>query len=99
MKDIPKIYQNRVNKEFHNNRMVYTSYDSNNINSLEDSKDIRKKISDIINSKTFIYSKLVNILIGNDIVSKKIIGIHGDNLVTLDNEQIPICSIKDIYIK
>ena len=99
MKDIPKIYQNRVNKEFHNNRMVYTSYDSNNINSLEDSKDIRKKISDIINSKTFIYSKLVNILIGNDIVSKKIIGIHGDNLVTLDNEQIPISSIKDIYIK
>ncbi len=100
MEEKNKIYQNRINKEFHNNRRVYTSYDKeNNGGNIVDRGDIRKKINDIIKSDSFIYSKLVNIMVGNDVIQRKIIGIIGNSLVTIDNEYIPIENIKDIYVK
>lgn len=99
----PKMYQNKVNKEFHNNKSVYVSYEENNTISKDydkvvDSNIIRKKIDEIVNSNNFIYSKLVHIVIGNETITRKIIGIYNDNLVTIDNEYIPISNIKDIYI-
>ena len=101
MKDKPKMYQNKVNKEFHNNRMVYATYNEEEAtdNSINDINDIRKKISNIIESNNFIYSKLVNIVIGNDIIKRKIIGIYNNNLVTIDNEYFPLNNIKDVYVK
>jgi len=103
MSEKPKIYQNKEYKEFHNNKEVYMSSDrSNNINNndsdiLKNSNDIRKKINDIINSSSFIYLTKVNIAINNDIITRKIVGIHNNNLITIDNEYIPIDNIKDIY--
>ena len=98
----PKMYQNRVNKEFHNNKVVYTSFDKSNhlekYNEVVDSNEIRKKINNIINSNSFIYSKLVHIVIGNEIILRKIVGLYNNNLVTIDNEYIPIDNIKDIYV-
>ena len=99
----PKMYQNKVNKEFHNNKTVFISYDndnsiSNDYNKIFDSNIIRNKIDKIINSNNFIYSKIVHIVIGTDTIIRKIIGIYNNNLVTIDNEYIPIASIKDIYI-
>ena len=101
MEDKGKIYQNRVNKEFHNNKIVFTSYDNNSKseNIIVNTNDIRKKINDINNFNNFIYSKMVNIVIGNDIIKRKIIGIFNNNLVTIDNEYIPIDNINDIYVK
>ena len=101
MEDKPKMYQNKVNKEFHNNRTLYTSYSDNydNSNIVNNLNDIRKKINDIIESNSFIYSKLVNIVVGNDIIRRKIIGVYNNNLVTIDNEHIPLNNIKDIYVK
>ena len=102
MEDKTKIYQNKVDKEFHNNRKVYTSFDNENVsnkNNVYSINDIRKKANDIINSNSFIYSKLVNIVVGNDIIKRKIIGISNNNIVTIDNEYIPIENIKDIYVK
>ena len=100
MQDKPKMYQNRVNKEFHNNKTVYATYDSN-----EKSNDydylhlnkIRKKVQDIIDANDFIYVKNVHIVLGNSVINKKIIGINNNNLVTIDNEYIPLVNIKDIY--
>ena len=96
----PKMYQNKVNKEFHNNMSVYTSYGNNNkvVNNI-DSGDIRKKINNIINANNFIYSKMVYIVIIGSTIMRKIIGLYGDNLITIDNEYIPITNIEDIYIK
>ena len=91
------MYQNKVNKEFNNNKIVYTSFDRDNTDKIWDSNDIRKKINDIINSTSFIYRAKVNIVIGNDTIVRKIVGIYNNNLVTIDNEYIPIDSIKDIY--
>ena len=41
--DKPKMYQNKTNKSFHNNRFIYTTYENHqtNINSI----DIRNKIN------------------------------------------------------
>lgn len=98
MKEKPQMYQNRVNKEFHNNKMVYTSFDKNVNIKQYTSDEIRKKINSIINSNSFIYSKLVHIVINNETITRKIIGIYSNNLITIDNEYIPIDNIKDIYI-
>ena len=95
MIDKPKIYQNRITKEINNNLKVYNGFNTNN---KVNNKDIRNKIRMIINSNNFIYSKLVNIKVRDNIIKRKIIGIMGNNLVTIDNEYIPIDNISDIYI-
>lgn len=88
----PKMYQNKTNKIFHNNRTIYTSYNHHN------NLDIKNKIIDIINSNNFIYSKTVHLIINGDTITRKIIGIQNNNIITIDNESIPISNIKDIYI-
>lgn len=98
MNDKPEMYHNVIDKEIHNNKLVYTSYGKEKNISEWSTNDIRKKINDIVNSNNFIYSKLVNIVIGNDIVKRKIIGIYNNNLITTLNEYIPIDNIRDIYI-
>lgn len=98
MKEKPQMYQNRVNKEFHNNKIVYTSFDKNVNIKQYTGDEIRKKINSIINSNSFIYSKLVHIVINNETITRKIIGIYSNNLITIDNEYIPIDNIEDIYI-
>ena len=98
MTEKPKMYQNKTNKVIHNNMAVYTSFDKKNELIKYDTGDIRKKINDIISSNSFIYSKLVHILIDNKIIMRKIIGVYNDNVMTIDNEYIPINNIQDIYI-
>ena len=89
----PELYHNKEYKEFHNNREVFMSSDRENNSSIKNSNDIRKKVNDIINSTSFIYQTMVNIVIGNEIIKKKIIGIRGNNVVTIDNEYIPLDNI------
>lgn len=95
----PELYKGEVIKEFNNNRSVYASYSDSNISSISsyDVNEVRKKINNIFSSYDFIYRTKVNIVIDNQIISKKIIGVHENNLVTIDNEYIPINMIKDIY--
>lgn len=104
MSDKPKMYRCNAKKEFTNNRSVYASYNDNhknnantNINKVYNTNEIRKKINEIIESPDFIYRTKVNIVIDNQIITKKIIGIYNNNLVTIDNEHIPISIINDIY--
>lgn len=99
MSDKPKMYRCEGGKIFNNNRSVYASYGGNNDKSYRvyDTGEVRKKINNIFNSSNFIYRTKVNIVVDNEILSKKIVGLYNDNLVTIDNEQIPISVIKDIY--
>ena len=97
MEDKPQLYRNREYKDFNNNKKLYASYDKV-VNSKWDTGNIRKKIDEIINANTFIYSKLVNIVVDGEIIKRKIIGVFNNNLITIDNEYIPIDSIHDIYI-
>lgn len=95
--DKAKMYQNRVNKDFHNNKEIYMTSDNNNT-VIFTGNEIRKKIDNIINSSSFIYSKLVHIVVNGEVILKKIVGVYGDNLITIDNEYIPLNNIEDIYV-
>ena len=97
MDNKPKMYQNRTNKIFNNNLEMYMTSCKNDKKSIIDSNQIRKKINNIINSNDFIYRTKVNIVLDNEIITRKIIGIANNNLITIDNEYIPIESIVDIY--
>ena len=97
MKELPKMYHHHENKIFNNNREVYYGKNSREVSDILTTNDIRKKINDIINSPSFIYRTNVSIVIGNDIIQRKIIGIYNNNLITIDNEQIPLDSITYIY--
>ena len=59
MDNKPKMYQNKVDKVFHNNKNVFTTI--NNKNRVMESNDIRKKISSILNSNDYIYRVNVHI--------------------------------------
>ena len=93
----PKMYQNKIDKVFHNNKLIYMSSEKKNSINVDRVNDIRDKIDRIINDSSFIYRAKVNIVINNEIISKKIIGVSNNNLLTIDNEYIPIDSIEDIY--
>jgi len=98
MSEKPKMYQNKITKEFHNNKKIYTSINEHHSFNTLEVDTIRKKINEIVNSNTFIYSKLVHIMIDNKVITRKIIGLYNNNLITIDNEYIPIANIQDIYI-
>ena len=97
MSDKPKMYRGEVKRDINNNRSIYASYNDKKEIKVYDKSNIRKKIDDIFNSSTFIYRTKVNIVMDGEVLTKKIIGIYNNNLVTIDNEQIPISMIKDIY--
>ena len=97
MSSKPEMYRGNIKKEFNNNRYVYTSYRDKEEFKLYDTSDVRKKINDIFNSNNFIYRTKVNLVIDDNVITKKVIGVYNDNLVTIDNEHIPINIIKDIY--
>ena len=102
MSDKPKMYRGEIKKEFNNNRCVYASYNDNNDKKINnsfvyDTSSVRKKINDIFSSNTFIYRTKVNIVMDNETLTKKIVGVYNDNLITIDNEHIPINMIRDIY--
>jgi len=97
MNDKPKMYRGTVRNNINNNRTIYASYIDKFEVKTYDNSEVRKKINEIFSSNTFIYRTKVNIVIDGNIVSKKVIGVYNNNLVTIDNEHIPIDKIQDIY--
>ena len=97
MSDKPKMYRGNIKKDINNNRSIYASYIDKKDIRVYDSSEVRKKIDDIFNSSTFIYRTKVNIVVNGEVLVKKVIGVYNNNLVTIDNEHIPISMIDDIY--
>jgi len=105
-KDLPKMYQNSFDKEINNNRCVFSSLiDKKEKNKpkelLNDNKydrfTIEQKIFNIFNSKDYIYKADVTIVTDNQVLQKRVVGKNNANLITIDNEYIPISIIRDIY--
>lgn len=105
-KDLPKMYQNCFDKKINNNRCVFSSLvdksedRTSNINNnfiKNDRFTIEQKIFNIFNSKDYIYKADVTIVTENQVLNKRIVGKNSNNLITIDNEYIPISIIKDIY--
>ena len=103
MSERPRMYHNKIDKDLNNNERVFSTLDSNNIytNSFINNRNnltVEQKIVNIFNSPNYIYKIDVVIVTDNNKVIKRIIGKNKNNLITMDNEYIPINTIRDIYI-
>ena len=58
----------------------------------------RIKIYNIFNSPNYIYKVDVTIVTDSGTFNKRIVGKTKTNLITMENEYIPIDTIRDIYI-
>jgi len=106
-KELPKMYHNDFNKDINNNRCVFSSMidkkeeritKKDTIGDLKNDRfAIEQKIFNIFNSKDYIYKADVMIVTDEQVLKKRIIGKNNNNLITMDNEYIPISIIRDIY--
>lgn len=91
----PKVFQNIISKKIDNNRTCSVTRS----NEAYESADVATKINNIFKSKDYVYKANVVIKLNSGSVEKQIIGKKDDNLLTIDNEIIPIKDILDIYRK
>jgi hypothetical protein len=96
VKDLPKVFQNNVNKDFKNNNNVFYSRNSAIQNEVKDSKTILQKINDIFSSQNYVYKANVEITLKDKKITKRIIGRNKNYIITMDNMLIPITDIVDI---
>lgn len=101
-KKLPKVFANKIDKPFKNNETVY--YDRNEEKKEEPIKinsalTINQKINQIFGSSRYVYKADVVITTKNGAFNKKIIGRNRHELITMDNEVIPINEILDIAFK
>lgn len=106
MKDLPKMYHNKIMKDITNNKEVFSTI--NDRMEVVKSKKIKidnknnytveQKIYNIFNSPNYIYKIDVVIVTDSGTFNKRIVGKTMTNLITMDNEYIPINTIRDIYI-
>lgn len=95
-KKLPSVFANKIEKKLENNNYVSVSKNENRFVKEEKSVNVQKKIKDIFSSPKYVYRTSVLITLKDKKVTKKIIGKNNNNLVTLDNELIPISEIVDI---
>ncbi len=102
-KELPKVYVNKIDKEFKNNEKVV--YNKSNyvepVNRVENLKkelsgNINQKIKKIFNDPNYIYKADVIITLKDKEIKKRIIGKSGNFIITYDNELISISDIVDI---
>lgn len=104
MNELPRMYHNKINKELNNNERVFSTLDrnftssNNNFINNRNNLTVEQKIVNIFNSPNYIYKIDVVIVTDNNKYTKRIIGKNKNNLITMDNEYIPINTIRDIYI-
>ncbi len=93
----PKVFANKIDKKINNNKISFKSSEPEPISFTKG--DINKKIKEIFNSTSYLYRANVIIKLRNGEVTKKIIGKNNNQLITIDNELIPIDDILDIRLK
>ena len=112
MKELPKMYRNKIDKEITNNEKIFsTMLHSQNelraektsnaipITNNKNNYTVEQKIANIFSSPNYIYKIDVVISTDKDTTNKRIVGKTKTNLITIDNEYIPINTVRDIYIK
>ena len=98
MKELPKVFKNKLDKKINNNDLIF--YSSKNENKIETNerpqKNIIQKINEIFSSPNYIYKAYVEITLKDQKIVKRIIGRNKDYIITMDNELIKIGDIIDI---
>lgn len=98
-KKLPSVYANKIDKTFHNNKKVFYGSSKEEKEEVKASKTevpVTQKINRLFASSTYIYKMDVKITLQDQILEKRIIGRNKKNLITIENEFIPIDEIKDI---
>ena len=108
MKDLPKMYHNKIDKDITNNKKVFSTIHDKIENIYKETKEkiinnkenytVEQKIYNIFNSPNYIYKMDVRIVTDTGSFDKRIVGKTKTNLITFDGEYIPINTIRDIYI-
>ena len=100
MKDLPKVFHNKIDKVFDNNKKVlYSNNTQENSYTSENKSDVKniiQKINSIFSSPNYVYKANVEITLKDKKIIKRIIGRNKDYIITMDNELIPIIDIIDI---
>ena len=96
MKDLPKVFHNKIDKKFNNNERVYYGNGENTKDFVEDSINVLQKINEIFASPSYVYKANVEITLKDKKVTKRIIGRNKNYIITMDNDLIPITDILDI---
>jgi hypothetical protein len=96
MKELPKVFHNKIDKNFNNNRSVYYSNNNYEEDRNMDSRTVLQKINDIFSSPNYVYKANVEITLKDKKVTKRIIGRNKSFIITMDNSLIPISDIIDI---
>lgn len=100
MKELPKMYHTKVGKDISSIQKVYSTIGKHE----EVDKDryshvsVEQKIDQIFQSVGFVYKADVTIVMDDKTIKKRIVARNGNNLITIDNEYIPISIIRDIYM-
>ena len=95
MKELPKVFHNKINKKYNNNRSFYYS-NNEPIEEEKDTRTITQKINDIFSSPNYIYKANVEITLKDKKIVKRIIGRNKNYIITMDNDLISINDIIDI---
>ena len=96
MKELPKVFHNKIDKKFDNNRSVFYSNNNYEENEVKDGRSVLQKINDIFSSPNYVYKANVEITLKDKKITKRIIGRNKNYIITMDNDLIPITDIVDI---
>ena len=104
-KELPKMYQTKINKTVPSIQKVYSTLDTRQDiieeRSIPTTKyssiSIEKKIDNIFNSPDYVYKADVTIITDTETLKRRVIARNRNNIITIDNEYIPISIIRDIY--
>lgn len=103
MNKLPRVFANKIDKKINNNREYMVSKNEEikqeEYKDMPIGKNINQKINDIFSSYRYVYKADVIITTDSGEINKKIIGKNNNNLITIDNELIPISIIRDIRYK
>lgn len=97
-KDLPSVFANKIEKKVLNNKNY--SYSKENEKPVTISKpkiSVDQQINNIFSSPRYVYKANVKIITKEKSFIKQIIGKNNGNLITLENELIPISDIVEIY--
>jgi hypothetical protein len=92
MNKLPKVFANTNLGKLKNNETIY--YDKKR--SITKNNNINFKINQLFKSSRFVYKINVKVTTEKGINTYRIIGKSNNNLITIDNELIPIDTIIDI---
>ena len=96
MKELPKVFHNKIDKKFDNNRNVFYSNNTYDEDRSVDTRTVLQKINEIFSSPNYVYKANVEITLKDKKVTKRIIGRNKNYIITMDNDLIPINDIIDI---